>query len=251
MKDLFGHDKVEEAIERLKMFEPLQGYYGATSFGKDSIVIMELCKEANIKVDWHYSMTTIDPPELIRYGRKYHHNVIWEKPEKPFLTMLVERGFHLRQHRWCCSEYKERGGSGRVVLTGIRWEESSKRKNRRIVEQCFKDTSKTYVNPIIDWTSEDVWEFIKLRNLPYCSLYDEGFKRLGCIMCPMSSNRVKEAERWPGYKKAFRRAFNRLYEKGKHRPSFKRWKSGDEMFEWWLRPNGDPYVNPDQTVMFE
>lgn len=64
MKDLFGHDKVEEAIERLKMFEPPEGYWGATSFGKDSIVIMQLCKEANVKVDWHYNMTTIDPPNL-------------------------------------------------------------------------------------------------------------------------------------------------------------------------------------------
>ncbi len=126
MKDLFGHDKVEDSIERLKMFEPPEGYFGATSYGKDSITLMELCKIAQVKVDWHYSVTTIDPPELIYFGRKYHPDVIWERPEIPFLKMLVKRGFHLRQNRWCCTEYKERGGSGRKVLTGIRWEESVK-----------------------------------------------------------------------------------------------------------------------------
>lgn len=251
MKDLFGHDKVEEAIERLKIFEPSEGYFGATSFGKDSGVIMELCKMGEIKADWHYSVTTIDPPELIYFGRKYHPNVVWDRPEIPFLKMLVKRGFHLRQNRWCCSEYKERGGSGRRVLTGIRWEESAKRKNRRLVEQCFKDPSRTFVNPIIDWTELDVWDFIKIRNLPYCPLYDEGFKRLGCIMCPMNYNRKKEAERWPRFKEAFRKAFNELYEKGKNRQSMQRWKSGDEMFRWWLSPNGGGKGNPDQTVMFE
>lgn len=250
MKDLFGHDKIEEAIERLKMFESPEGYYGAFSGGKDSCVIKELAKVAGVKVDWHYNMTTIDPPELIYFMRKYHPDLIWDRPKIPLLKRLIKIGFHLRTHRWCCSEYKERGGSGRRVLTGIRAQESNKRASRKMVEQCFKDSSKTYVNPILDWTENNVWDFIKSRNLPYCSLYDEGFRRIGCIMCPMNYNRIKESERWPGMKKAFKKSFNQLYEVGKERPSFARWKSGEEMFDWWLhdRRKAD---NPDQTVMFE
>ena len=49
--------------------------------------------------------------------------------------------------------------------------------NRRMVEMCYR-THKTLVNPIIDWPDEDVWEFIKRYNVPYCELYDFGFKRL-------------------------------------------------------------------------
>ena len=67
----------------------------------------------------------------------------------------------------------------------------------------------------------------------------------------MNYNRRKEAERWPRFKEAFRKAFNELYEKGKDRPSMQRWKSGDEMFQWWLSPRGGGKGNPDQMVMFE
>jgi len=88
-KDLFGHDKVEEAIERLRVFEPPEGYFGAFSGGKDSCVIKELAGMVGVKVDWHYNVTTIDPPELIYFIRKHHSDVVWDRPEKPFLVLHV------------------------------------------------------------------------------------------------------------------------------------------------------------------
>lgn len=251
MKDLFGHDKIEEAIERLKMFEPPEGYYFADSGGKDSSVVRELLFMSGCKFDAHYNVTTIDPPELIYFLRKFHPDTRWERNKKPFLVRLIEKGFPLRTKRWCCAEYKERGGSGRRVVTGIRAEESQKRAGRKMIEQCYKDSSKTYVNPIIDWTFQDVWQFIKQYKIPYCSLYDEGFKRIGCVMCCYNYNRDVEAERWPKMKQSFIRAFVKLYEKNKGRPSYARWKSGEEMFSWWISKNSQGKGNPDQTVMFE
>ena len=107
------------------------------------------------------------------------------------------------------------------------------------------------MNAIIDWSDKEVWEFIKGNVMPYCSLYDEGYTRLGCIMCPMSNKRVKEAERFPKYKKAFMLAFDRLYERKKHQDNVGgKWKSGEEMFCWWLHENRKK-ANPDQMVMFE
>lgn len=252
MNDLFGHNKVDDAIERIRMFCPPEGYYGAFSGGKDSCVIKELAKIAGVKVDWHYNVTTIDPPELIYFILKYHSDVVWNRPEKPLLIKLIEKGFPTSQNRWCCEYYKERGGFGRRVLTGIRSHESNKRAGRKLVEQCFKDTSKTYVNPIIDWLVIDVWEFIKNNNLPYCSLYDDGFKRIGCVLCPKASkyNRLREAQRWPRLTKAFLKSFIKLYQNKRERETFKRWKSGEEMFNWWLYQD-QPKNNPDQTVMFE
>ena len=251
MKDLFGHDKVEEAIERLKMFEPAEGYYLADSGGKDSSVVLALSKMSNVKFDAHYNVTTIDPPELIYFIRKFHPDTKWERNEKPFLVRLLEKGFPLRTKRWCCAEYKERGGSGRRVITGIRAEESQKRAGRKMVEQCYKDSSKTYINPIIDWTYLDIWQFIREYKIPYCSLYDEGFKRIGCVMCCYNYNRDIEAERWPRMKQAFIRAFVKLYEKNKSRESYARWKNGEEMFRWWISKNSQGKGDPDQTVMFE
>ena len=211
-KTLFEQiDKVANSIKRIKMFEPADGYYLAFSGGKDSIVIKKLADMAGVKYDAHYSNTTIDPPDLIRFIRKYHKDVKFDNPKIPFLKRLQNRGFPMRQYRWCCSEYKERGGAGRTVMTGIRWAESVNRGKRKMVEACYKDRHKHYVNPIIDWTDGDVWEFIRQEKLPYCSLYDEGWKRIGCLFCPMAGkHRLIELERYPKYARAFRKAWSKI-----------------------------------------
>ena len=87
------------------------------------------------------------------------------------------------------------------------------RENAKMVEMCYK-THTTTVNPIIDWDNGEVWEFIKEYNVPYCSLYDEGFKRLGCIGCPMGSKqqREHEFERYPKYKALYLKAFEKMIE---------------------------------------
>jgi len=228
-------DKIKVAIDRLKQYEPPEGYYLAFSGGKDSCVIKQLAIEAGVKFDAHYSVTTIDPPELVRFIRKHHPDVIFERPEVPFLKKLQTKGFPLRQKRWCCELYKENGGNGRTVITGIRWEESARRRSWDIRTETKK---KVLVNPIIDWDSDDVWTFIRHRRLPYCELYNQGSHRLGCLLCPFKSTRerLKELERYPGYDKAFRWAFRKLWELGQsdNRKWKDRWKSGDEMFDWWI-----------------
>lgn len=235
---LMDESKVKIAIERLQTFEPLEGYYLAFSGGKDSIVIKQLAIEAGVKFDAHYSVTTIDPPDLIYYMREYHSDVEWDHPKEPFLSKMAKKGFPMRQKRWCCEEYKERGGSGRLVVTGIRWAESYTRKSRKMVEHCLKDKTKRFVHPIIDWTEENVWGFIRNRKLPYCGLYDEGWKRIGCLFCPFQGkkSRLREVSRFPKYAEAFRRAFRKLYADRKERgmKSVERWGNGDEMFDWWL-----------------
>ena len=254
-KTLFGTvDKVKTAIKRLKEFEPPEGYYLAFSGGKDSIVIKKLADMSGVKYDAHYSVTTIDPPDLIYFMRKYYKDVKWERPKNHFLTELVKRGFPQRHRRWCCAVYKETGGSGRHVITGIRWAESSQRKNRNMVETCLKDGTKHYINIIIDWADDDVWDFIKQNKMPYCKLYDEGFKRLGCVMCPMNRTREREAHRYPGMRRAFIKAFEKMYAKKKAegKTSVDRWENGKDMFEG----GGGGWKNavtesPDQMVIFE
>ena len=247
---LFGPiDKVAESVAFLQDHEPPEGYYLAFSGGKDSICIKELALMADVRFDIHYSVTTIDPPELVRFIRKFHPDVIFDHPERPLLKVLEVRGFPQRQRRWCCELYKERGGAGRRVITGIRAAESSKRAGRKAIEMCYKDKSKIYINPIIQWSDDDVWQFIRERGLPYCELYDQGFHRLGCLFCPMARKaRVMQAQRYPLYTKAFIRSFERLHATG--RDSMKRWDNGEEMFWWWIDENRKS-EEPDQTVLFE
>lgn len=121
--------------------------------------------------------------------------------------------------------------------------------SRRMVEQCYK-RSKTVINPIIEWTDDDVWEFIRAERVPYCGLYDEGFKRLGCIGCPMASKmRSVEFARWGKYKDAYRRAIKKMLEirEEKGKPLLSGCKTVDDIWHWWLEDG----VLPGQISLFE
>lgn len=103
---------------------------------------------------------------------------------------------------------------------------------RRYVEQCYR-TRTTLVNPIVDWTDDDVWEYLnEVVCVPHCCLYDEGFNRLGCIGCPMSgANKQKtEFKRWPKYYDAYLRAIARALQK---KPK-KDFPDAQSMMDWWL-----------------
>ena len=106
--------------------------------------------------------------------------------------------------------------------------------SRNIVDLCYR-TSKTLVNPIIDWSEADVWEFLNENSIEHCSLYDEGFKRLGCIGCPMSRNTEKELERWPKYKAMYLRAFDRMLEKRRAAGlQCENWHNAEDVMKWWI-----------------
>lgn len=180
--------------------------------------------------------------------------------------------------RYCCEFLKESAGDGRMTVTGVRWAESSYRakaqgivsvwhdkdikkatekdenfstnkqggvilvndndESRSLVEGCYK-RSKTLLNPIIDWTEDDIWEFIHEERVPYCGLYDEGWTRIGCIGCPMAGTKGREREfaRWPKYKDLYLRAFARALERRKerNRPD-DRWLDATpiDLFNWWM-----------------
>lgn len=108
--------------------------------------------------------------------------------------------------------------------------------SRKMVEQCYK-LSKTVINPIIDWDDGDVWEFIHEYNIPYCKLYDEGFKRLGCIGCPMAPRQMRQREFdwWPKFKEMYIRAFDKVVKRMHERGRVTEWETGEDMFEWWMK----------------
>jgi phosphoadenosine phosphosulfate reductase len=252
--NLFGTiDKVQQAIERLHTFCPPEGYWVAISGGKDSCVIYDLCKKSGCMCEYHHNLTTIDPPEVIHFLREHMADVSIDRPEKPLAVKLVEKGFPpLRTQRWCCEIYKERGGAGRLIVTGVRSEESPRRKSRRMVESCFRGGKRSFIHPIIDWTSEQVWLYIKENALPYLSLYDCGFTRVGCVLCPMTSNenRAREMKRFPRIAELWHRAIVRAFENRGDKPVLKNFNSGEELWRWWV--NGAPAKgDQDQTTLFE
>ena len=258
------YDKIKIAIDRIKfayevsISRGLGSLYVAFSGGKDSIVIAELCKIANINYELHYNVTGIDHPELVYFMRDNYPELKREMYRFSMWELIVKKRMPpTRIYRYCCSELKEKGGKGRVCVTGVRWAESFKRTGRRQFElatskakekMLFNDNDdgrlgfencvkkgKLICNPIVDWTDYDVWEFIKKQNLSYCKLYDEGYKRLGCIGCPMASKkqRIKDFEQYPKFKALYIKAFDKMianYPETKE----KTWNNGQDVFEWWV-----------------
>lgn len=178
-------DRVEIAIERLKAFEPKnEPYYVAISGGKDSDVIVKFCELSGVKYELWHQHTTADAPETVRYIRETYPNCNIDYPELSIWKLIEKQGVPpTRLMRYCCKVLKEYGGEGRTKVLGVRWSESTGRKNnRRLTEMCYKNHTIT-VNPILDWTEEDVWDFHKQFNLSHNPLYDLGYKRVGCMCC--------------------------------------------------------------------
>ena len=250
---LFGvRDKVQMAIDMLREFEPEEGYYLAYSGGKDSTVLLDLARRSGVKFDAHYNLTTVDPPELVRFIRT-QPDVITESPEKTMWELIVEKRMPpTRNARYCCEVLKESGGDGRRVMTGVRRAESAKRTKRQQVETCFKDGSKTYFHPIFHWSDEDVWEYIHTQNISYCSLYDEGFKRLGCICCPNAGGegQIRHGERWPKFKAQYVRTFQRMIDKRIADGLETEWRTGQDVWDWWVSPKPKE-VDEAQMTIFE
>lgn len=175
-------DYIAESLDFLRTNEPTGGYFLGFSGGKDSIVTLELAKMAGVKFVAGYNFTGIDHPEVVRMIRKEYQEVQVIHPRKTFWTLLKKKPPPRRMQRWCCSALKESDTLGnKNLVMGIRAEESPARAKRgRISEYKGKTTYK----PVFHWPEWTVWEFIKLRGLPYPRLYDEGFHRVGCVVCP-------------------------------------------------------------------
>ena len=277
--------KEQKAIERLKAFEPADGYYLAYSGGKDSDCIKVLAQLAGVKFEAVHNLTTIDAPETVRYvqslpdvridkayDKNGNHITMWNLIVKKLMPPT-------RIARYCCSELKERGGTGRVVITGVRWSESGRRresadvvkiigkpkstmkiadeigteyqqtyqggiifnddndKNRRLVEHCYRTTS-TMVNPIIDWTDDDVWAFLGHYGCKSNPLYQCGNKRIGCIGCPMQGGNgmKKDLIGYPKYRDNYLRAFERMLEARDKAGLDNRdsWNSPEDVMMWWV-----------------
>ena len=280
-------EKEKRAIEYLKAFEPqTEPYFLCYSGGKDSDVIRILASLAGVKHDIVNNHTTVDAPETVRYIRSIP-NIQISYPSKTMWQLIVEKGMPpMRLVRYCCAELKERGGKGRVKITGVRKEESSSRaansglvkiigkpqtvqrdaekmgvefsvnrkggvvlnhdnaETRQFVEHCYRTTS-TLINPINDWTTRDVWDFLRHYGCDSNPLYHEkGYCRVGCIGCSMAGPKgmKREFAEYPKYKENYIRAFDRMIARRKERGLPTVWNSGEECYMWWV---GD---DPDQIT---
>jgi phosphoadenosine phosphosulfate reductase len=276
-------EKEKRAIQYLKAFEPQdKPYYLCYSGGKDSDCIRILAELAGVKHECKHNLTTVDAPETVYYVREV---IGKENIDTPKLSMwqLIEKKKMppTRIARYCCEELKERGGKGRMKITGVRWAEGKNRKERagvinivgkpkttkkladennidyreikqrqdgivmnddnsetrRFVEMCYRTTS-TMINPIVDWTDEDVWEFLHYYGCQANPLYQCGQKRIGCIGCPLQGFKgmKRDFALYPKYRENYVRAFDRMLKKREEdgMTNTAAWSDGEHVMRWWV-----------------
>lgn len=258
-KMLHSVELLQKAEKIALNYDAYNGYYLAFSGGKDSQALFHMTQLAGVKFRGHMNLTSVDPPEVIRFVKKNYPEVELIKPGKSIFQIAVEKQIlPTMRVRWCCAEYKETAGAGKVTLIGIRKAESSRRAKRNEVEinnrkfsgnldgldeyrqeqrakrarrkskeqgvnitnadkeqtlGCIHGKESLLISPIIYWTEKDVWEFLNnVVKVPHCSLYDDGWHRIGCIGCPMSSYKQKmiENERYPHVKRNWIRAIKAI-----------------------------------------
>ena len=125
----------------------------------------------------------------------------------------------LRMQRWCCDVLKKEPACDHPLkhrIMGIRAEESVRRASRPRIDSFLDQTT---CKTIFSWPEWAVWEFIESHKLPYPSLYDEGFSRIGCVVCPFilgkapgaTRQREESMRRGPGIWKAYGHAVKRWW----------------------------------------
>lgn len=251
--------KIEASISTIRKAAKLaQDYTGkpivvAFSGGKDSQTVYHLAEASGVDFEAVYNATTIDPPEVVRFIRKHYPMVHFQVPKMSFWELVEHvRMLPNRHMRYCCSVLKEATHQGRVTLTGVRREESAKRAKRQILDinkkprqfdeferidkidvQCFGNgKEKITVNPILDWTETDVWEYLNnVVNVPHCELYDKGRHRVGCLFCPMKKHKeiVDDMQRYPHQFERLKKTVAKISETSKVFPN-----DPKAFLEWWL-----------------
>lgn len=271
-KMLHSVELLQKAEKIALNYDAENGYYLAFSGGKDSQALFHMAQLAGVKFCGHMNLTSVDPPEVIRFVKKNYPEVELIKPGKSIFQHAIEKQIlPTMRVRWCCAEYKETAGAGKVTLIGIRKAESSRRAKRNEVEinnrkfsgdldeldayrqeqkakrarrkskeqgvnitnadkeqtlGCIHGKESLLISPIIYWTEKDVWEFLNdVVKVPHCSLYDEGWHRIGCIGCPMSSYKQKmiENKRYPHIKRGWIKAIKAIRNGGVFKKEYIWW----------------------------
>jgi len=244
------------------------------SGGKDSEIILDLALKSGIDFELQHSHTTADAPETVYHIRKKFKELelkgikcIINMPKfkgnsTSMWSLIPLKGMPpTRLVRYCCSILKETAGANRAIATGIRRAESVKRKSRgifetytsnkknriilnndnddkrRVIEHCQLQ-GKTIINPICDWSDNDVKEYIHQEHIILNPLYSCGFSRVGCIGCPMAGKkRFIEFARYPKYRDMYIRAFDKMVKFRKQNGKAMPWANGLDVFHWWMEDN--------------
>ncbi len=181
--------------------------YIGFSGGKDSVVLLDLChKVLPLDVPVVFSDTDMELPDTYRIWEeiqnRYKTRTFIRVPAKiPALENWQLFGPPSRTIKWCCAvhktgpaliELKRRIGLTSIkaaAFLGVRSEESLNRYNYEDIGVGVKTSTQTNLMPILEWGAHELWLYLLKNDLMINPAYRYGLPRVGCIMCPESSEK--------------------------------------------------------------
>ncbi|MDU9377063.1 Cysteine desulfurase [Methanocorpusculaceae archaeon Sp1] len=158
------------------------------SGGKDSTAVWQIAQKAGV-TDAFFIDTGLEFPETVEFVKSQNVRMIQKAGD--FWQAVEKAGPPGKDHRWCCKLLKlnplkvhlaETGPC--VTVQGNRWYESWSRASLDAVSQNPNNPMQINLSPIRSWRALDVFLYLWLREVPYNSLYERGYERIGCYLCP-------------------------------------------------------------------
>jgi len=185
----------------------------ASSFGAEDVAVIDMIMKINPKAriftldTGRLNQETYDVMDEIH--TKYNLNIEVMFPDHNEVEQMVRvNGMNLFYHsignrKLCCGIRKVHPLNRMLStldgwITGLRADQTEVRLNANKLEIDSQHNDIIKVNPIINWTWEQTWDYVKKNNVPYNKLHDKGFPSIGCEPCTraIKSGEPLRAGRW-------------------------------------------------------
>jgi phosphoadenosine phosphosulfate reductase len=185
----------------------------ACSFGAEDLVLLDMLHRVSPETRVFYLDTDLHFKETYetrdRLEQKYGTHFIQMKSKLTLQEQADQHGNELwKTNPDLCCQLRKVDPLTRVLamfdawITGIRRDQAPTRANTRKAEYDYKFGLVKF-NPLASWTWEDVWNYIRIHNVPYNPLHDQNYPSIGCEKCtrPVKPGEDPRAGRWSGYQK--------------------------------------------------
>ncbi|TLX66140.1 MAG: phosphoadenylyl-sulfate reductase [Thaumarchaeota archaeon] len=170
----------------------------ASSFGAEDVAVIDMMMKINPKAriftldTGRLNQETYDVMDEIR--NKYNINIEVMFPDQNEVEQMVRvNGMNLfyqsiGNRKLCCGIRKVHPLNKMLVtldgwITGLRNDQTQNRMSAKKIEIDDQHNGIIKINPIIDWSWEQTWDYIKTNNIPYNKLHDKGYPSIGCEPC--------------------------------------------------------------------